>query len=225
LPLLLALYLILSFFAELIDKALGGDLHAREQALLTALRQPGDLTAPIGPPWLAETMRDLSALGGTPVLCLIIAAGALYLFLARQPAKGWYLLGAAAGGAIVTHLLKHGFDRPRPDFLLETTEVFSASLPSGHSMMAAVVYLTVGILVAENQRGYVMKIYIFALAVLITLLVGTSRVYLGAHWPSDVIAGWLGGLAWALLFLLGGKILLLRRRARISAPVTASNSF
>jgi undecaprenyl-diphosphatase len=111
-----------------------------------------------------------------------------------------YLIAAVGIGTIFSNLLKYGFGRPRPDLFPHGSITDTASFPSGHSLVAAIVYLTIGVLLAESQTRYRLKIYILSLAILIILLVGISRVYLQVHWPSDVLAGWLGGTAWALMF-------------------------
>ena len=108
------------------------------------------------------------------------------------------VLIAIGRDVLVSMLLKLGFNRPRPDLVAHGTLVSSASFPSGHSMMSAVVYLTLGSLVARVVQGARLRIYIVAVAVLLTLLVGASRVYLGVHWPTDVLAGWLAGAVWAI---------------------------
>ncbi|RYD65597.1 MAG: phosphatase PAP2 family protein, partial [Verrucomicrobiaceae bacterium] len=118
----------------------------------------------------------------------------------RKPRIAALIAAATSVGSFLTSLLKQGFDRPRPDLVPHGTAVTNASFPSGHSMMAAVVYLTLGILLARTQKSRPLRIYIIALSVIVTLLVGVSRVYLGVHWPSDVVAGWTVGAAWALIF-------------------------
>jgi undecaprenyl-diphosphatase len=122
------------------------------------------------------------------------------------------MLAAVASGTILTNILKAGFDRPRPDLVAHETFTYTASFPSGHSMMSAVVYLTIGTLLAQNEKSRKMKIFIMSVAVIMTMLVGISRVYLGAHWASDVLAGWLAGGAWALMFWLAENYLIYRRQ-------------
>ena len=108
------------------------------------------------------------------------------------------LLAVFGGGAIV-YFLKLGFDRPRPDLVPHGSYVFTASFPSGHSMLSAITYLTLGFLLARSQSHRTLRIYIMVLTLVVTGLVGLSRVYLGVHWPTDVLAGWAAGACWALL--------------------------
>ncbi len=111
----------------------------------------------------------------------------------------WLVLLAVLCGVVFSSMLKLGFARPRPDLVPHSVAVFTNSFPSGHAMMSAVVYLTLGFLVARTQHSAALKAYLLTLALFLTLLVGLSRIYLGVHWPSDVLAGWAVGACWALL--------------------------
>jgi undecaprenyl-diphosphatase len=186
-------------FIELADEVIEGATHEIDRRILLALRVTSDLSDPIGPPWLEEMVRDFSALGGTGVLVLTTLTVAGFLVLANLPRAALAMLIAIGSGVIVSMLLKAGFDRPRPELVAHGAIVSSASFPSGHSMMSAVVYLTLGSLLTRVVSGARLRIYIIATAVLLTLLVGASRVYLGVHWPTDVLAGWLVGALWALV--------------------------
>ncbi|MCO6419479.1 phosphatase PAP2 family protein [Siccirubricoccus sp. KC 17139] len=182
-----------------------GEPRGFDTALLLALRGPDG--QPLGPAWLTLAMRDLTALGGMAVLSLagLLALGALLLRRAWRAA--WLLLLALPGGMLLNTLLKQGFDRPRPDLVARLAEVQTASFPSGHAMLSAIGYLTLGALLAGAARRRRDRGYILGAAVLVTLLVGGSRVFLGVHWPSDVLAGWCLGAAWAMgcwLLLRGG---------------------
>ncbi len=122
--------------------------------------------------------------------------------MTRKGHAALFVLASVAGGALISQTMKLAYARPRPDLVPHGAEVFTASFPSGHSMMSAVVYLTLGALLARTQTDRAVKAYILAVAVLLTVLVGVSRVYLGVHWPTDVLAGWALGGVWALICLL-----------------------
>jgi undecaprenyl-diphosphatase len=206
----LALWLFLALAGEVRE----GETRAFDETILLAFRHAGDPADPIGPRWLEEAVRDFSALGSTGVLALLTAMIAGYLLIAGKRGAMLAVLFAVLGGAGVSQLLKLGFERPRPDLVPHATQVFTASFPSGHSMMSAVVYLTLGAMLARVQPdNRAVRIYFFAMATLLTVIVGVSRVYLGVHWPTDVLAGWTVGAAWALLCWL--VTLWLQRRGKV----------
>ena len=151
---------------------------------------------------MEEIGRDLTALGGVAVLVLTTVVVSLFFLLQRRWSTALYIFATVGGGIVLSSIAKEFFDRPRPDLVPHGSLVHTASFPSGHSMMAAVAYLTLGAMVARAQTRRALKVYTLAVAVLLTLLVGISRVYMGVHWPTDVAAGWLGGGAWAILCLL-----------------------
>lgn len=189
-------------FVALADEVGEGDTHAIDKAVLSAFRDPGDPSKPFGPPWLEETMRDLTSLGSFVVLAIVIFAAVGYLLLQRRPGLAALLLVAGAGGSAVSAGLKSIFERRRPDFGTHDLTLYTSSFPSQHSMMSAIVYLTVGALLARVQPTAALRAYILALAVLLAVVVGLSRLYLGVHWPSDVLAGWTAGGVWAIAFWL-----------------------
>lgn len=189
-------------FGSLAAEMAKGDVQEFDRSVLLALRAPGDLSDPIGPRALEEAMRDLTALGGAVWLIFLSAGTALALCLRGRIGDGLVLAGAVLGGQALTHLAKFAFARPRPDLVPHGSFVYNASFPSGHSTMAAVTYLTLAVLIARAEpRRRVRAVYV-AMAVILTIAVGVSRVYLGVHWPSDVAAGWMMGAAWALLCAL-----------------------
>jgi len=198
LPLLLAAGGIWTFI-ELAEAMGEGETHAVDEAILLALRTSGDLADPIGPRWLDLTARDFTALGGIPVLVTLTLAAACYLLLVRKWGAALLVTLSTAGGILANGLLKDHFGRPRPDLVPHGVEVVTASFPSGHAMLSAVVYLTLGALLARVQPNRKLKAFILLTALMLTLLIGASRVYLGVHWPSDVAAGWAVGTAWATL--------------------------
>lgn len=196
----LFVYGCVSSLSEVIEEALEGDSHEIDTKILLLMRDPGDSDNPWGPPWLHEMMRDFTGMGGIGILTLLTISAAVYLLVIRKHGMALYLVCAAGTGTLLSNFLKMGFDRPRPDLVPHDSITYMASLPSGHSLMSAVVYLTLGALLASTQKTYRLKLFIMGVAVSITLLVGISRVYLGVHWPSDVLAGWLAGAAWACMF-------------------------
>jgi undecaprenyl-diphosphatase len=200
-------------FIELADAVQEGDTLAIDRALLLALRSPANPADPLGPGWLAEMGRDITALGGVAVLTLLTLAVTAFMALRRLWHAAGLLLAAVGSGILASTLLKAAFERPRPDLVPHGSYVSTASFPSGHSMMAAVVYLTLGALLARVEPDGRVKVFVLTSAVLLTLLVGISRVYLGVHWPTDVLAGWTVGAGWALLFWLIARAL--QRRGRV----------
>jgi undecaprenyl-diphosphatase len=189
-------------FIGLADEVVEGDTHHFDELILLAMRNPADPADPLGPGWIEEVGRDFTALGGIAVLTLIVLATSGFLLLQRKRGAALWLFLSCSGGMLLSTLLKMGFDRPRPDLVPHGSIVYTASFPSGHSLMSAVVYLTIGTLLMRVQRRRILKVYLLTLAIMLTLLVGVSRVYLGVHWPTDVLAGWTVGAAWASLFWL-----------------------
>lgn len=185
-------------FGWIANEVVQGGGHGVDLRIMLLLRNPDDRMDPIGPRWFEEMARDLTALGSVGVLVLITALVAGFLLLARRRAAALLVTLCLGGGWLLTMALKRGFDRPRPDLLPHGTTVFTASFPSGHAAMSAIVYLTLGAMLARLQPTRALRVYIMSAAVSLTLLIGTSRVYLAVHWPSDVVAGWTIGAAWAL---------------------------
>ncbi|HEX5054933.1 MAG TPA: phosphatase PAP2 family protein [Gammaproteobacteria bacterium] len=202
-------------FIELADEVMAGETSRIDEYILLSLRNPADLSDPVGPGWVEEMGRDFSALGSAGVLAFITFATLGYLLLSRHYRSAVFTAIAISGGVLVKILLKTGFDRPRPELVPHETIVYSTSFPSGHSMMAAIVYLTLAALLARIHPQHALKAYLLSIAALITLLIGISRVYLGVHWPSDVLAGWAIGAAWAALcWLIAGW---LQRRGMVES--------
>lgn len=185
-------------FIEVAAEVMEGETRGFDAFVLRALRNPADLSDPLGPRWVEEMARDFTALGGIGVLVLISTACVGYLLLMRKRHAAWFVILAVGGGIVLGTLFKAGFDRPRPDLVAHHAHVYSASFPSGHSMMAAVVYLTLGALLARMHERRDVKALFLGIAAFITVLVGVSRVYLGVHWPTDVLAGWCAGATWAI---------------------------
>lgn len=194
-------------FTETMELAGDSQPHAFDTRILLAFREAGQPDNPIGPPWVEEAVRDITALGSAAVLVLFTLAVIVYLLLIRRYGSALFVLVAVGGGQVLSSLLKLGIDRPRPELVSHLAHVSTLSFPSGHAMLSAVTYLTIGSLAARVLPGQVTRIYVLSLAVVATLLVGVSRVYLGVHWPSDVLAGWCAGFAWAMLCWLAARLL------------------
>ncbi|MET0500601.1 MAG: phosphatase PAP2 family protein [Candidatus Binatia bacterium] len=187
----------LLLFAKLVDHVRAFETHAFDQAVLLAFRTPGDLADPIGPAWLELLVRDITSLGGITLVTLITVAVIGFLLIDGKRAAALLVLASVGGGSVLSSLLKIGIDRPRPDLVAHLVEVSTASFPSGHAMLSAVIYLTLGALLSRVEARRRVKIYFLTVAVILTFLVGLSRIYLGVHWPTDVLAGWCAGSAWA----------------------------
>jgi undecaprenyl-diphosphatase len=186
-------------FFEIVDEVLEGDTRAVDEWVLQALRAPGDPAVLIGPTWLEEAVRDITALGGYTVLGLVTLATATGFWLARRRSLAVFVLAAAIGAVLWTESLKLLFARPRPEVVPHGVTVHTLSLPSGHATSTMAIYLTQALVLASYQTRRRLRWLIVATAVIVSLLVGCSRVFLGVHWPSDVAAGWTLGGAWALL--------------------------
>ncbi len=213
---------LLYAFVQIASEVIEGDTRHYDEALLRFLRNPADLNDPLGPWWVELMFRDLTALGGTSVLALLTTFAIGYLFLIGKRANALLVVVAVVGGALLSHFLKLGFDRPRPEVVAKLAEVRTLSFPSGHAMLSAVTYMTLGALVARVQGGLHARAYLMSIAVILTVVVGSSRVYLGVHYPSDVLAGWCAGAAWALACWLVARRL--ERRGTVEPPAPASPS-
>ncbi len=203
-------------FVELAGNIAEGEVPSFDRAVLLALRNPADLSDPVGPSWFEESARDITGLGGYAILTFVTIATIAYLLMARKRHAALLVLVAIGGGMLLSTALKFGFERPRPDLVPHGTRIYTASFPSGHAMLSAVTYLTLGALLARVQRRRRVKAFLLATAVILTLGVGASRVYLGVHWPSDVLAGWCVGAAWAALCWF--VALQLQHRGQVERP-------
>ncbi|TWT85362.1 phosphatidylglycerophosphatase B [Posidoniimonas polymericola] len=185
-------------FCEIADEVLEGDSHEIDKRLVLAMRNADDLTDPIGPKWFEEMMRDFTALGGVAVVTMAGVTGVVFLWVLDRRQQALLLLAAVVGGFLLSFGMKAAFDRPRPDLTPHGSYVYTRSFPSGHAMAATCIYLSLGAILAELVRPRPLKVFLVVGAILLTVAVGISRVYLGVHWPTDVLAGWAAGGAWAL---------------------------
>jgi undecaprenyl-diphosphatase len=212
-----AILVLVIGFGWLAEEVMEKDTARFDLAVITALRTPGDLTDPLGPPWVEEMGRDVTALRSFSFLGFLFAATAGYLLLIRKRGLALLMTAAVLGGMVVSTLLKYGIDRPRPDFP-HTARVFTPGFPSGLATLATITFLTLGVLLTRVNTDRRVKTYFMALAVFLTIMVGLSRMYLGVHYPSDVLAGWCVGGAWAVLCWT--IALWLQRRGDVEQPGT-----
>ncbi|MDD9941056.1 MAG: phosphatase PAP2 family protein [Myxococcales bacterium] len=183
-------------FTVVATVVMDGRVVGIDEWVLLAARK-GLVRSPSTP--VAEIALNITALGGFPVLTLVVLCVVGFLLVHRLPGRALYVVAVAAGGAGLQALLKGWFLRARPQVVQPLVSVHSWSFPSGHAMMSAAVYLAVGSLVAASIVGRRGKLYVLTVAIGLSGLVGASRVLLGVHYPSDVLAGWMAGLAWALV--------------------------
>ena len=193
--------------AYLIDELTEGGSFRWDAAILLACRVPGHVDQTIGPRWMQTSAVDISALGGPTLIWLLGGAGLGFMFYIGKKAEAAWLLASVVGASLINTALKLMLHRPRPDIVPHLTYVSNASFPSGHAMISAAVYLTLGIMLAETQVNAMARAYIVAFAGMLVILIGCSRVYLGVHWPSDVIAGWAFGGVWALMVFAANRVL------------------
>jgi undecaprenyl-diphosphatase len=204
---LLALLGITFVVVSLAGEVLEGDTQQFDERILAALRKADDPSTPLGPRWLEIAAHDITSLGSATVLGLTVVAVVGFLLLQGLIRNAAFVLVASVGGWFLNDLLKALFARPRPSIVPHLREVFTMSFPSGHALTSAVVFLTLGALLMRVADRRIVKFYCMAVAIFATLLVGTTRVYLGVHYPTDVLAGWMIGASWALLCWLLARVL------------------
>jgi undecaprenyl-diphosphatase len=193
-----------------------GDTTAFDGSLLRLLRTPDDPADPLGPPWLEVAVRDVTVLGGNTVLTLAGVLVVGFLLTVRAFGAAAFVTVSLVGGSFLGVLLKDLYDRPRPDLVAHVVAVATPSFPSGYAMQSAIVWLTLGALLSRAVPVRAARLYVLGAACALTLAVGSSRVYLGVHWPTDVLAGWCVGSAWAMgCWLLAA---LMRRRPGVRRP-------
>ncbi len=201
-------------FLEIAGEVAEDETSQVDSRIILLLREPGDLNDPIGSRSFEEAVRDVTALGGT-TLVVMVTLVAVLAFAAHRKFAHAAVMGAAVLAAWAsTDLTKLLYGRPRPDLVPHASYVYSHSFPSGHSSLAAAAYLTLAVLASSLTQRRSAKALAYLMAVAVLMAVGFSRVYLGVHWPSDVLAGWCLGAAWAM----AAWIALRGLEARVSKP-------
>lgn len=195
---LVALIGVPSLFLSIAGEVAEGETAALDRRLLLAFRSPGDPSDPLGPRWFEESMRDITALGGFTVVTLLTIVAVLLLVFHQRRREALIFAGTVILAYASSEVLKAFYDRDRPMLVAHGSIVYSQSFPSGHSTAAAATFLTLATVLASFETRRRTKALIYALAITAMIAVGVSRVYLGVHWPTDVLAGWALGASWAL---------------------------
>ena len=165
---------------------------AFDRSIILGLRAWG------GPSWLPKVATDVTALGGGIVLTIVVVLVAGLLIVQRLWLTAVAIVASSISGNVVVELVKLHVARPRPDIVEHLVAVTHMSFPSGHSANSAIVYLTLAGLASQVTEHRATRAYLLVVAILLVGAIGFSRVYLGVHWPSDVLAGWSFGTLWAL---------------------------
>lgn len=190
-------------FIEVADDMREADGQAFDQAVLHAVRPYAeDPGRPWGPWWLHEAAADITSLGGISVLTLFALFALGFLLIQGKRLSALLLVFGLASGVALSEGLKALFERERPPLAFQAVETLNASFPSGHALLSTVFYLTLGVMLTRAFPKKRLKAYVLGVGVLIALLIGLTRIYLGAHWASDVFAGWSVGAAWAMVLWL-----------------------
>lgn len=190
-------------FVEVADDMTEADGQALDHQILAMLRPYADDPGrPWGPWWLEEAAADITSLGGISVLGLFALIVVLFLLSQRKWLSSLLLTLGLVGGVLLSEGLKAVFERERPPAVAQAVETINASFPSGHALLATVFYLSIGVMLTRAFPRRRFKIFVLGVAIVLALLVGLTRVYLGAHWASDVFAGWAVGAAWAMALWL-----------------------
>lgn len=186
-------------------------VHRLGEHILLSMRPVADPAQLLGPHWLQELLRDFMGLGGEGVLVLFIAGGLGALWLAGRRRAALWFLGDVIGAFVIASVLKRVLARPRPELIPHQAYTFTASFPSGHTLMATVVWLWLALLLADAIGKCSARAWLVLGALVIAFLVGASRVYMGVHWPGDVVVSWGLGIGWVWLLRYLGA-------ARVNVP-------
>lgn len=186
-------------FLSVADEMAEGETGVLDRRIILMLREPGDLNNPIGSKNVEEAVRDITALGGTTLVVVVTVVSVLAFLFHKKRLHAAVMAGAVLAAWASSQATKALYGRPRPDLVPHEAYVYSASFPSGHSTMSTAAFLTLAMLIASLESRRRSKALAYVIAALVVIGVGFSRVYLGVHWPTDVLAGWCLGAAWSLL--------------------------
>lgn len=194
--------------------ALSGTSAAVDSAVLVALRHPGNTALGIGPAATPALMRFISVFGSTPWLAALTLAATGYIYITGRRRLALTTFGGVAGVMLLAGILKLTAGRPRPEVVSHLGGFTGPSFPSSHAMLGAAVYALLALALGEYCGNNAVRRFLCWMAAAMAGIIGFSRLYLGVHWPTDVLAGWCMGAAWAL----GFAALRLRGVRRDDAP-------
>lgn len=196
-------------FGEFAERVMSGQTQAMDESILRWIASHQSSV-------LDEAMVEITALGTGVVVLMIVCVSGLFLALTRHRYSALLLVVATGGGLLLNTILKLFFDRPRPQVFEWGTDAVSSSFPSGHAMSATIVYSTVAYLAARLSTHRWIRWVTMFIALMIIAIIMASRLYLGVHYPSDVVAGATIGLAWAAFCMAALEAI--QRFSRRSAP-------
>lgn len=203
-------------FAAIADEMQEAPGRTFDLWVLQTLHPGPNLRDAIGPRWLEHAMLDLTSIGSVAVLASVSVIAIGYLLIERHASRAFALVLALVGGLALSETLKLVFERSRPPDAYRAAEVVNASFPSGHALLSTVVYLSLGAMLARAMPKRELRFYVMAVAILLALAVGATRIYLGVHWTTDVLAGWCLGASWATACWLVERTI----RRMLGKPVT-----
>ena len=211
---LVAVGILIVAFLKLGSEVSELETDALDRRILLALRRTPD--DPLGPRWVEAAMMHFSALGSGAVTGLISLIAVVFSLLARRPRFAALIASCAIGTSLLMGLLKGLYNRQRPTVVTHLDPPGGLSFPSGHSMISMALYMTLAVLIAHTLRERRLRRFVIGTGAFLTLLIGVSRMYLGVHYPTDVLAGWTAGGAWALV--CGAIAYRLGRRGHLEGP-------
>jgi undecaprenyl-diphosphatase len=195
----LALLAFIRITRELVE----GDVTALDHTILLAVARTRT-------PWLTSAAIDITALGSLTLVVLFSAFTLVVLLILHDRLGALQMFAASTGAGILTLVSKDVFERTRPEEVQQLIVVSGFSYPSGHSVATSALYLTIAIIASRHIQQSRARAALFLAASAVVIMVGASRVYLGVHYPTDVVSGIALGAAWALA--LTGFFKLFRHR-------------
>jgi undecaprenyl-diphosphatase len=195
----LVAFLLLGLFALDAWAALSGASDRIDHFALVWLRDPGDARSLVVPHWTLQLAIAITTFGGAAIRAPFAVAGAIWLYASGRRREAIAFTLAVASAALALPPIKLLFARVRPDLIWQLVTEKKASFPSGHALGAAITFPLLGVF--SGRAALVVA------GIAVALAIGLSRVFLGVHWLSDVVGGWLLGAAWlcATLAVMAGK--------------------